>query len=289
MNRRLATALLFGLTACPPPTPTPDGGTTTPIVTSISPVTGPIAGGTTVTINGTNFVAGATVTFGALAATTTTFDSDRKLTAITPASAAGPVSVTVTNPAGKSSTLANAFTFAGTTSTTTITESILQNPADSTDTSGSASVSINVIAHVQVPTITTGTGQGAGVRAQVGFATTVGATPTVSDFTWTDSAYVGDVDGSASGDKARDSYSGAVTLPSPTSGSQLIYFLAARFSVDGGQTWSAPRLDGREGGGVSAIAIARTRPQTIYAGVYGKGPAGLFASMDGGVTWRRLF
>ena len=61
-------------------------------------------------------------------------------------------------------------------------------------------------------------------------------------------------------------------------------------SVDGGQTWSARSLNGRS---ISAIAIARTRPQTIYAGAYWpKRPdgqtAGMFASRDGGATWHRL-
>ena len=41
----------------------------TPTVTSVSPNTGPTAGGTAVTITGTNFAAGATVTFGTAAAT----------------------------------------------------------------------------------------------------------------------------------------------------------------------------------------------------------------------------
>ena len=62
-------------------------------------------------------------------------------------------------------------------------------------------------------------------------------------------------------------------------------------SVDGGQTWSAPFLDGRS---VNSIAIARTRPQTIYAGVQWKTApqtwvGGMFASTDGGATWQRLF
>ena len=61
-------------------------------------------------------------------------------------------------------------------------------------------------------------------------------------------------------------------------------------SVDGGQTWSARRLKGRS---ISAMAIAHTRPQTIYAGAYWpKRPdgqtAGMFASRDGGATWHRL-
>jgi photosystem II stability/assembly factor-like uncharacterized protein len=61
-------------------------------------------------------------------------------------------------------------------------------------------------------------------------------------------------------------------------------------SVDGGQTWSTPSTPrlGSVGRGVTAIAIARTRPQTIYAGVYGQGQGGMFASTDGGATWHRL-
>ena len=42
---------------------------TAPFVTSVSPSNGPVAGGTAVTITGTNFAAGATVKFGATAAT----------------------------------------------------------------------------------------------------------------------------------------------------------------------------------------------------------------------------
>ena len=62
-------------------------------------------------------------------------------------------------------------------------------------------------------------------------------------------------------------------------------------SDDGGQTWSAPRLNGRS---VSSIAIARTRPQTIYAGVQWETGiherhGGMFTSTDGGATWHRLF
>lgn len=62
-------------------------------------------------------------------------------------------------------------------------------------------------------------------------------------------------------------------------------------SDDGGQTWSALRLNGRR---VSSIAIPPTRPQTIYAGVEWRTPpdkqtAAVFASTDGGATWHRLF
>lgn len=263
MKRILAPALVVVLAACPEPTPMPDGGMNpAPIVTSITPVTGAIAGGTSVTINGTNFVSGATVNFGSSPAAAT-FENDRRLIAVTSASSAGVVSVTVTNPGGRASTLANAFTFTGTT-TTPITEAILQNPADTTDTSGAATVSVQVIAHVQVPTVTNGTGQGMGLRAQVGFGITVGATPVVADFTWADAVYLGDVDGPASGDKLRDSYSGSVSLPAPTTGAQLIYFLAARFSVDSGQTWTIADRDGSANG---VLATQLSRVTVVVASV----------------------
>lgn len=250
MHTRLVALLLLLLSTGCPQNPTPDGGTpgTTPVLTSISPTRGPLAGNTTVTLTGTSFVAGATVSFGGNPANVT-FENDRKLLAVTPsASSVGAVSVTVTNPGGKTSTLADAFTYELTSTTKTITESTLQNPADSTESAGGATVSVVVIGHVQVPTVTAGTGQGAGVRAQVGFSSTVGATPLSSDFTWTDAQYVGDVDGPTTGDKARDSYSGAVMLPAPTSSAQVIYYLAIRFSVDDGATWTISDRDGSANG-----------------------------------------
>ena len=67
-----------------------------PTVSSVSPNSGPAAGGTAVTITGTNFAAGATVTFGAAAASNVVVVSGTQITATTPANAAGAVTVTVT-------------------------------------------------------------------------------------------------------------------------------------------------------------------------------------------------
>ena len=50
------------------------------------------------TITGTNFAAGATVTFGGTAATNVVVVSSTSITATTPAGSAGAVTVTVTNP-----------------------------------------------------------------------------------------------------------------------------------------------------------------------------------------------
>jgi len=75
---------------------------TAPIVTALSPTSGPVAGGTLVTITGSNFTGAMSVTFGGK---TTTFHiiSDTEITATSPPHAAGAVSVVVHSPAGHSS------------------------------------------------------------------------------------------------------------------------------------------------------------------------------------------
>jgi hypothetical protein len=82
-----------------------------PILTAVSPASGPIAGGTPVTLTGQNFTSGATVTFGGAAATSVVVVSATQITANTPPHAQGKANVVVTNPNGQSATLANGFTF----------------------------------------------------------------------------------------------------------------------------------------------------------------------------------
>ncbi len=86
---------------------------TAPTVSGVSPSTGPVAGGTPVTITGTNFAAGATVTFGAAAANNVVVVSGTQITATTPAASAGAVTVTVTEPGALSGSLTNGFTYVG--------------------------------------------------------------------------------------------------------------------------------------------------------------------------------
>jgi streptogramin lyase len=71
-----------------------------PDVRSISPATGPVSGGTVVTVTGRH-LAGGTVAFGSAAASAATC-SDTSCTATAPAAVAGPVDVTVTTAAGAS-------------------------------------------------------------------------------------------------------------------------------------------------------------------------------------------
>ena len=84
-----------------------------PTVTSVAPSSGPIAGGTAVTITGANFVTGGTVSLGGSAATGVSVVNNTTITATTPAHAAGAVSVTVTNPDAQTGTLASGFTYLG--------------------------------------------------------------------------------------------------------------------------------------------------------------------------------
>lgn len=83
----------------------------TPAVTSISPNSGPDAGGTLVTITGSGYSSGAIVAIGGTAATGVTVISSTSITATTPAHVAGTFDVVVTNPDLKTGTLTNAFTF----------------------------------------------------------------------------------------------------------------------------------------------------------------------------------
>jgi hypothetical protein len=99
-----------------------------PVVTSISPSSGPTTGGTTVTIYGSGFSNGAGasnvnyVMFGGIQATSNTFISDTEITATSPAQVVGTVNIVVTTPVGASaSSTNNQFTYIATASTPTVT------------------------------------------------------------------------------------------------------------------------------------------------------------------------
>ena len=81
-----------------------------PMVSSVSPNSGSTAGGTAVTITGTNFASGATVTFGGKAARNVVVVNSTTIAATTPAHAAGAVTVTVTVN-GRSGKLVDGFTY----------------------------------------------------------------------------------------------------------------------------------------------------------------------------------
>ncbi len=83
-----------------------------PTVTEISPTEGPEAGGTSVTVSGTNFTSGSTVKFAGTVASSVKVNSSTSITATSPAGT-GTSDVTVTTAGGTSTTSAgDQFTYA---------------------------------------------------------------------------------------------------------------------------------------------------------------------------------
>ncbi|HVJ26879.1 MAG TPA: IPT/TIG domain-containing protein [Vicinamibacterales bacterium] len=83
-------------------------------ITSVSPSSGPIGGGTTITVHGTNFATSGglpTVHVGGNAASSVVVMSPTTLSAVTPPGALGARTVTVTNPNGEAATLVDGFAY----------------------------------------------------------------------------------------------------------------------------------------------------------------------------------
>jgi hypothetical protein len=93
-----------------------------PTITSVSPSSGPTAGGTTVTITGTNFTGAMAVTFGGAAATSYNVNSATQITATSPVGAAGAVNVAVTT-AGGTATSTGAYTYVAAPTITSVSPS----------------------------------------------------------------------------------------------------------------------------------------------------------------------
>ena len=92
------------------------------------------------TITGTNFLTGATVTFGTAAATNVVVVNSTTITATTPAESAGTVNVTVTNTSGLSGSLTSGFTY--------IAPPTVTNVNPNTDRRQAASVTITGTNHL---------------------------------------------------------------------------------------------------------------------------------------------
>jgi hypothetical protein len=116
----------------------------TPTITGIKPISGPVAGGTSVTITGTGLTGG-TFTFGGLAATCTVAAGGLSATCVTPAHAAGPVDVVVTTPNG-AFTLPSSFTY------------IITNVTISGNAAGIPGVTLTYVVGGITKTVTSGAG-----------------------------------------------------------------------------------------------------------------------------------
>ena len=86
-------------------------GPCAPFIASVAPGQGTIVGGTPITISGAYFTGATSVTIGGAPATNMIVVSSTTITAVTPAHAAGSVSITITTPS-RTSTFPNAFSYA---------------------------------------------------------------------------------------------------------------------------------------------------------------------------------
>ena len=127
-----------------------------PTIASVSPSSGPIAGGTSVTITGTNLTGATAVSFGGTTATTFTVNSATSITATAPAHAAGASAVAVTT-VGGTATSAGAFSYLASTATLqtlSLSSGTLSPTFASGTTSYTASVSNATSTITVTPTVT---------------------------------------------------------------------------------------------------------------------------------------
>jgi hypothetical protein len=95
-----------------PPTPGTPVYVYPPVVSLVTPSSGPVGGGNAVAVTGANFQSGVRVSFGTVASTSVGFVNSTSLTVVVPAGT-GTVSVTVLNPDGLSAQLTGAYTYTG--------------------------------------------------------------------------------------------------------------------------------------------------------------------------------
>jgi hypothetical protein len=143
-----STADQFSYEAVPTPPGPAAGGPPTyavPTVTALSPSAGPVAGGTVVTVSGTNFVVGqTTASFGATAAVLVSCSSGTTCVMTTPAHPSGTVEVTVSTPGGASVVnSADQFSFSAGVSPTVPAPVVASNPPGYWTVTAAGKVSAN--------------------------------------------------------------------------------------------------------------------------------------------------
>ncbi len=151
----------------------PPASNPAPTVTSITPNSGTTNGGTAVSIAGTGFLTGATVSLGGSAATGVTLMSSTSITATAPAHTAGAVDVVVTNTDTKSGTLTSGYTYTPAPNPAPTVTSIA--PTSGVTTGGTA-VTITGAGFLSGATVTLGGTSATGVTV-VNSTTITAATP----------------------------------------------------------------------------------------------------------------
>ncbi len=104
-----------------------------PTIVSVLPANGPLIGGQTLTVTGTNFFTGMTVSVGAVPCTSVTVTNSTSLTCVTGARASGLVGATVTNSFGDAATLSDAYNYRAPPSFVSVTPTQIVSKDDAND------------------------------------------------------------------------------------------------------------------------------------------------------------
>lgn len=160
-------------------------GLPAPTISAVTPNSGSTAGGTVITITGTNFVSGAILTLGGTTLTAN-FSNSTTLTATTPAGSAGAKDVVVINPDHQSATGTGLFTY---TVPLAPAPTITSVAPTSGSTAGGTPITINGTGFVTVGTTTVTIGgatvTGYPFSSTIMFATTPAGTAGAKDVTIT--------------------------------------------------------------------------------------------------------
>lgn len=139
-----------------------------PIVSNVSPTTGPATGSTSVVITGTNLTGATAVSFGGSAAASFTVNSATQITATTPAHVAGAVNLAVTTAGGTATSVgAFSYAFSGQSISFGTAPSVIVGGTGTVSTTGGASGNARVYASTTVAacTVNSSTGVVTGVIA----------------------------------------------------------------------------------------------------------------------------
>ncbi len=234
-----------------------DGETSHPAILLIDPVKGPPAGGTEVTITGTDFLDGVIVKFGDLNAATVTRNSDTEIVAVTPAHAAGKVNVLVRNLDGGTATNPNGFEFVEPPPPNLLDWGRLNDPLAVNARMGC--VAGPFFAEVYESGVTSSIDNAALIKAQFGYGPSGSDPATATTWTWTDASYPGYPV------VVENNMVFASTLTPAAAGSLAYTF---RFSLDAGVTWRYVDSDGA--GNDVAFSAAKLGSLTVAAA--GTGP-----------------
>lgn len=228
-------------------------------IVAVEPSIGPMSGGTHVTITGSGFEDGMTVTFGATPASgVTVLDSEHAACTTPPASEAGRVTVRVELSGGRTAQLVGGFEYIEE-QVNRITWCILQYPP-ATTTEPSVPTE-PIYGRVFAQGITDAPGQGLGIDAEVGYGPP-GTDPTTDDnWHWVPATYNVDPD------EANDEYMGSLTVDQ-----EGTYAYAFRFGMNG--QWTYCDRDGTDNGFSTdqegSLTVQTGEPETVdWCGLQG--------------------